>query len=647
MKTTLMKRRATLILLLLVLFSFVVACGTAAQPEVREIIVTREVEREVVVTREVEVEREVVVTQEVIVTQEVQVETIVEREVVVTATPAPGGGQVIYALYQEPQILNPFIATQTASGEVNSMIVEGLLGVNPDGQFYPVLAKEVPTVGNGQVTPDGLQVTYNLREDILWSDGTPFTCNDVLFTFRAVMHPLSGAVSTSGYDKLELPADYAAMMADPEAEVEEDPSDGGGVVCLDDYTVQLNFTEFYAPYLSLFISVMPEHATGEPADMQRWVYNWNPMGTGPFVMQQWVSGDSIRLVKNENYRDYPEKPNLDQVIVRIIPSREVGKALIRTGEIDILWDLSEADIPEFEGINEVVVNARPGPGTERLVLNLADPELDATDDPLNNPHWALGDVRVRQAIQYAIDKDFINEELLYGLAKPGTSELNIGWAQADLPESEYNPEMAATLLDEAGFTDADGDGVRECNGCLYAEDGRALRLKIQTTTGNQLREETQQLLGEMLTEVGVELYIENVPSSVLFGSWASGAFRKHGQYDILMYTTSDGVDPHSQVNGYFASDQMPLEANGGLGFNYSRWVNEEADEYIAQAGASPDLEERRAAYQRVMEIIAEELPHIYLYDRSEIHLSRDHVLGFEVNPWDNQSWNAADWAIQQ
>ena len=121
------------------------------------------------------------------------------------------------------------------------------------------------------------------------------------------------------------------------------------------------------------------------------------------------------------------------------------------------------------------------------------------------------------------------------------------------------------LLEEAGWTDADGDGVRECNGCPYAEEGRALKLKIQTTSGNALREQAEQVIMEMLAEIGVELYIENVPSSELFGSYSSGAFRKHGQFDILMYTTSYGIDPQSQMYGYYGSDNIPCDDNSGTG----------------------------------------------------------------------------------
>lgn len=541
-----------------------------------------------------------------------------------SAAPAAAEGekQIIFALSQEPELLNPLLATQTAAGEANSFIVEGLVEVDPDGEFFPTLAQEVPSVDNGLVSEDGLTITYNLKQDILWSDGEPFTCDDVLFTYETISDPASGTVSTTGFDQLE------------------------SVTCEDDYTLVLQFSEFYAPYLTLFSGIVPRHATGETADMVNWEYNRNPVGTGPFVVENWVSGDQIVLVANENYREYPDKPLVDQVVIRIIPSREVGKALITSGEIDILWNLTEADVPEFEADPNITVYSVPSPGTERLLLNLADPSLDATDDPLNNPHPILGDQRVREAIQLGIDKQFIVDELLFGATTVGSSELNIGAYQCEIPTSEYDPEAAMALLDEAGFTDEDGDGVRECQDCLYAEEGTPLRLKLQTTSGDQLREETQQLLIEMMADLGLEFYIENVPSPELFGSWANDAFRKHGNYDVLMYTTSDGVDPQSQIFGYFHSSQMPTEANAGSGFNYTRWVNEEADAAIEAAGASPDAAERDANYQTVCELVAEDLPHVYLYDRSDIHLARSNILNFAVNPWDNQSWNAEDWDVE-
>ncbi len=538
------------------------------------------------------------------------------------AAEAPAAEKVIiFGLSQEPELLNPLIRTQTAANEVSDFIMEGLLGVNPGGDYIPVLAKEVPSTANGQVTPDGMQVTYHLKEGVMWSDGVPFTCDDVVFTWEAAASPDSGAVNTTGYDKI------------------------GSVECSDDLTAVVNYAEYYAPYLDLFRTVMPRHATGELAAMQEWAYNRMPVGTGPFVLQDWVTGDQMILVKNPMYRDYPEKPYLDKVVVRMIASPEVGKALLTSGEIDFLWNLLEADVPEFANNPNVTVNATPGAGTERLVLNLGDPAIDATDDPLNNPHPILGDLRVRQAIQYGIDKQFIVDELLYGATTVGVSELSLGWAKCAIAPSEFSPEKAIALLDEAGFTDQDGDGVRECHDCLYAEEGTPMRLKYQTTSGNQLREESQQLVVEMMADIGIEFYIENVPSAELFGSWSSGAFRKHGQFDIVMYTTSDTVDPQSQMDGYFSSSKIPVEANGGNGFNYSRWINPIADAAIQEAGSNPDIAVRKAAYQVACEQIDAELPHIYLYDRAEIHMTRARMTGYQVNPWASQTWNSAEWDV--
>lgn len=600
------KKRFLLIAMLVVLGVVAAAC----QPQT--VVVTQEVER--IVTQEVE--REVVVTQEV------------EKEVVVTvevAAPEPeGGGEAILAYYQEPQILNPYISTQTAANDVERILLEGLVDYDQNGDYFAELAEEVPTPENGLVVVDGdvLQVTYNLKEGILWSTGQEFTCDDLVFTWETVMNPESGSVTTS---------DFANITS---------------LECPDPLTAVITYEPFYGPYLQTFsgASILPRHATGDPVDMQKWVYNWNPVGTGPFKMAEWVPGDHITLVKNELYRDAPEKPYLDRVIIRITPSREVGIALIQTGEVDFLWDLLEGNVPDLQDAPGVVLNTIPGSGVERLVLNLADPALDAPDDPLNNPHPLLGDLRVRKAIETAINKQEIIDVLLYGLTTVGTKERNNGWGSAtcEIPESVYDPEAAMALLDEAGFTDEDGDGVRECHDCLYANEGDPLRLKIQTTSGNELRELTQQLIIEYMGDVGIDMYIENVPSSVLFGSWASGAFRKHGQYDVLMYTTSDGIDPHTQFQDYFGTESMPTEANGGAGTNYSRWVNP-ANDQLAIAANSASIEERSAAYCEVEKAIAEELPHIYLYNRSEIHATREGLEGYIVDSWNRQTWNIADW----
>lgn len=527
---------------------------------------------------------------------------------------------IILGLYQEPELLNYFLRTQTAASVVAHFLAEGLIDVDAEGNYIPELAEEVPTVENGLVSEDGLTVTYRLKEGLLWSDGTPVTCDDAIFTWEVATSPDSGAITTTGFNQME------------------------SVTCgEDDRTIVVQYATYYAPFLTMFYELLPRHATGEPAAMVDWEYNWDLIGTGPFKLEEWVRGDRLVLVKNENYRDYPESPKVDRVIVRIIESREVGKALITSGEIDVLWDLTEADVPEFEANPDITVHSRPGPGSERLVINLADPTIDATDDPINNPHPLLGDLRVRQAIQAGIDKQLLVDELLFGATIVATSELTLGWAKCEIAPSTYDPAAAMALLDEAGFTDEDGDGIRECHGCQHAEEGAPMRLKFQTTSGNQLREETEQLIVEMMREIGVDMYIENVPSAELFGSWDAGAFRKHGDFDVLMYTTSELVDPHEQMFGYFHSSQIPVAANNGAGFNYSRWINAEADAAIDEAGTNPDEATRAANYQTVCEQVDAELPHIYLYDRAEVHLSRANITGIVLNPWLGPTWNAEEW----
>jgi peptide/nickel transport system substrate-binding protein len=535
---------------------------------------------------------------------------------------AKRGGTITFALYQEPETLNPYIFTQTASDEVLTFVADGLVGVDEKGEYFPQLATELPSRQNGGVSADGKTITYNLREGVKWSDGRPLTCDDVKFTWEAVVDPKSGAVSTTGYRDIEA------------------------IQCPTPTRVVMKYKTFYAPFLSRFPYIMPRHATGNPAEMTRWPYNRKIVGTGPYTMLEWISGDHITLVRNRYYRD-PGKPYIDGIIIRITPSREVGKQLIKTGEVDVLWDLVEADVPELRPVPNVKVSAPAGPFAERLVLNLADPALDgpAPDVVAKSPHPILGDPRVREAIELGTNKKEIVDKLLFGLAPIGTNELHIGWARCVTRPSEYSPDRARQLLDQAGWKPGP-DGIRVAQGARFARDGTRLRLKLQTTTGNKLREQVEQLLIDYMKQIGLEFYIENVPSAVLFGSWASGAFRKHGHFDVLMYTTNPDVDPQSQIEGYFASWSMPTAANSGAGFNYARWSNKAADDNIKLAGSSPDVNTRKKAYCAAMQELIKDRPHIYLYSRGSIHGYRDRLQGWVANPWVRVGWNAQDWFLK-
>ena len=529
------------------------------------------------------------------------------------------GGSVALALSQEPDTLNPYLASQRAAGEVHTFVVQGLLGVNEKSEFYPVLATQVPTKENGGVSADGLMITYHLRQDVTWSDGQPFTCDDVRFTWQAVVHPKSGAVGTSGYREIE------------------------SVNCPDSHTAVIKFKAFYAAYLVPFWAILPHHATGDPGEMTHWDYNRNPIGTGPFKISEWKSGDHVTLVPNPNFRG---KPQLDSVIIRFVPSRDVGLQLLQSGEVTIVGDLVEANLPQLSNTPGIAIDKAQGPRSERLLLNLADPTLDTPSDPLKQPHPILADVRVREALELAINKQEIVDSLLYGQAAIGTNELNIGWAKCDTPPSEFNPDKARVLLDQAGWRTG-VDGIRVAQDAKFAKDGTRLRLKLQGPSGDSLREQAQQVLLNRWKDVGIEAYIENAPTATLFGTFDSGSIARHGKFDILIYTTGLPIpDPQSQIETYFASWQIPLASNKGAGYNYSRWINPIADQAIKTAGSTADIGARRAAYCQVMSEVNRERPQIYLYARNSLVAYRDRLLGVKTNVWKNLGWNSAEWRVQ-
>ena len=524
---------------------------------------------------------------------------------------------ITLGVYQEPENLNTYIGVQTVITYVHKPFAEYLIDVNDKGEYVPVLVEEIPTSENGGVSADGLTITYKLKKGLKWSDGAPVTSADVKFTWEALVNPKNLVKSRSGYELITA------------------------VETPDEYTAVVKYKEFYAPYLTRFAPLLPKHILGALPDINDAPYNRMPVGTGPFMVTEWVGGDHITMVKNPHFRE-ADKVKIDKIFFKIIPSREVGMAQLQAGDIDGVWDLIEAQIPMMEKNPEVSLCLSNSLTSERLILNHSSPVAPNNGNP-DFPHPILADLKVRQAIDYGIDKQEIVDKLLYGKAKVGTSEIPSGWAaNPDIKPKPYDLEKAQQLLDEAGWKPG-ADGIRE-------KDGVRLRLKITTTTGNKLRELVQQVLVDQLQKAGVELYIENVPSSVLFGSWANDADRKKGRYDVLMYTTGPGIDPHQQFEGYFHSRNIPTEANGGSGYNYTRHRDAQLDNFLDIAGKSASMAKRAEAYRNAQTRVSEIVPHIYLYQRLTVHAFRNNVKGWKPNGYGIidavETWNVADWYVE-
>lgn len=530
--------------------------------------------------------------------------------------PATGaeGGTLTVGLFQEPDNLNPYLAVQTASRLVRELTLEGLVAADPEGNYIPELAAEVPTVDNGGISEDGLTITYTLKEGITWSDGDPFTSADVKFTWEAIMDEGNAVNSQTGYELIE------------------------SVETPDDTTVVITFSELYAPALSLFSiadTVLPAHVLDGEV-MGNSDFSRTPEGTGPFVVSEWNSGDSIILDRNPNFRGEGQ-PMMDQIVFKIIPDQQAGVAQLQSGDIDVLWNLDESVVAAVEGMEGIELQVTPSSNVEYLGLNLS---ARGTADP-SQPHPILGDEAVRQALSLAIDRTPIIEELLGGRTEAATSPIGLGWAAPEgleLPPTD--PDEATQLLEEAGWTDEDGDGIRE-------KDGTRLSLEITTPAGQAIREQTEQVLQEQFAAIGVELTINNVPAATLFGNWDENGMLKRGDFDIVMDTWGADLDPAAFLSTLFKSDQIPTEDNAGEGWNFFRLQDSELDAAIEAGSASLDQEERKDAYRVAAERIIDNLVYIPLYKRALINAFSSNVQGEEGNPWDEFTWNAEEWSLSE
>jgi peptide/nickel transport system substrate-binding protein len=458
-----------------------------------------------------------------------------------------------------------------------------------------------------------MDVTYDLLSGVKWSDGDPFTSADVKFTWETYLKDPK-VVTTEGYSSIESI---------------DTPSDT---------QVVLHYKTIYGPYATRFGAIIPKHVLQNVPDISKSDYNLKPIGTGPFKVTEFVSADHITVERNPSYRK-PERPLLDKIVFRSVPSREVAVAQLKAGEVDGMWNLLEAQIPDLEKDATIKLVATASPSVERIEMNLAKP-ADPIADP-KVPHPVLGAINVRRALLLATPKQQIIDKLLFGKAKAGTSAVSQGWASPKgLTQESYDPAKAKQLLDQAGWAPG-SDGIR-------SKGGVRASLVIVTTTGDKVREQVEQILVDEWKSIGVELQIKNQPSSVLLsGSYSAGDPRKKGNIDLWMYASSPAIDPHQVINQRYTSGNIPTAANGGSGQNYTRFADPEVDRLVADAGATVDQARRAKDYADAFKILNDNVPIIWMYDRQLLDAFRVNVSGYKGNTWDNITWNAEDWSIRK
>jgi peptide/nickel transport system substrate-binding protein len=552
------------------------------------------------------------------------------------AEPGSGDPLILPNFGAEPTTFNPFLSNDGPSNTIASRIYPAFLGTDSDiGYFAPGAPGAI--VADWEVSEDGLTYTFTLRDDFVWSDGTPITSADIAYAWEVIQDE----TVENGGNMIDV-RDKVASIETP-----------------DESTVVVTFNDPNCNSLDIVavIPVVPSHVWREEfptnSDMNGSDYNLAPEVTGDrYTFLNYRPGEQTTLVANPDYPDaYAGEVIPEGFIYKQVADQTVQTEQFLAGQLTYtavpsarqqeLLDRSKAG--EFQYWESTRANMR------FVALNTANPAnpqpgLDENGEPIpQEPHPILGDVRVRQALNYAINFEELNSGAFNGFGIQSSSHTRPDdWAyDPSIQPYPYDPEQAIALLEEAGWTDSDGDGVRECHGCLYAEEGAPLAFTYETNAGNTSQEALGTLLQDLWGEIGADVDFQAVDFSVLVEKFTAQNF------DAVSIFWGFGFpfDPDGVDLTFGAGNDTP-----GEGFNAVSYYNARVEELLDQARALPgcDLDERKALYQEVYNILHDESPWIWVGIGQTLAVAQPWVAGFDPKPtaasetlWNEDAWNVS------
>ena len=536
-------------------------------------------------------------------------------------------GQLNIIYWQAPSTLNPYLSGGTKEVESASLVLESMARFDENGELTPFMAESIPTLENGGVAEDLTSITWTLREGLLWSDGTPVTSADAVFTWEYCTHPDMGCAQASYFDGVE------------------------SVEAVDERTVRVNFAAPKPfPYTAFVGSESPIIQAAQFADClgaaapECTEANFGPIGTGPFVVEDFRPNDVITFVANENYRN-PDQPAFARVVFKGGgDAASAARSVLETGEFDYAWNLQidPTLLAEMEsnGIGTVVTAF--GTSVERLMINQFNPDPalgDARSTAAAGPHPFLTHPAVGQAMSMAIDRALL-VEIGYGAGgQPTCNVLPAPPAYASTANDACLTQDIAganALLDEAGILDTDGDGVREL-------DGVPLRVLYQTST-NAVRQDTQALIKQWWSEIGIDAELRNIDASVFFGGDPASPDTYQKFYaDVEMYTNNfSGVDPEAYMANWRCSE-IPSPDTQWQGSNVQRFCSEEYDALVTEMSQTAELEERGRLAREMNDMLVQNWTMIPLIHRGGVSAHANTLGGVRMSDWDSELWNIAEW----
>jgi len=540
--------------------------------------------------------------------------------------------------WQAVTTVNPHLSGQVRDWEAGRLTYEPLASFDSDGNLVLFLAAEIPTLENGGLAEDGKSVTWKLKEGVQWADGEPFTAEDVKFTYEFVTNSAVASDSAGNYVDVE------------------------SVEIIDDFTVKINFKQvtpaWAQPFVGIKGMIIPKHLFEEynGSNAAEAPANFAPKGTGPYYVTDFVKEDvliigndavnTVKLIYEPNpfFRE-SDKPYFDRVELQGGGDAEVAaRAVLEDGNVDYAWNVQvDVDVlNQLEALGKGLVVDNPGPFLERIWLNHSDP-YQPTDEgefsSLEFEHPFFSDVRVRQAFAYAIDREAISE--LYGSTGTLANNVLVARPLYQSPDvkapDEFDLEKAAALLDEAGWIDTDGDGIRD-------KDGVKMKVLFQTTVNKQ-REAVQKIIKSALEEIGVEVELKIIEVSIFAKrdpANINSLYHFYGDMQLLFWGDPN-PDPGSYLK-FWTCDQIPQMSNDwSAGLNFERWCNPEYEELYQQMSTETDPENRRQTIIQMNSMLSNEVITIPLIQRALSSAVSNDIEGVKLTPWDATVWNIKDW----
>ncbi|HEY8355308.1 MAG TPA: peptide-binding protein [Methylophilaceae bacterium] len=499
------------------------------------------------------------------------------------------GGTMINAMIGEPSGLIPMIAGESAASAIASNIFNSLLKYDKNLELEGELAE------SWTVSADRRTITFKLKPGLKWADGKPLTSADVLFTWQIV---------TDENTRTPYGSDYKLVVR------AETP---------DPLTFRVSYREPYAPALDTWagLQILPKHLL-EGQDINTTSFAQNPVGSHYYKLEQWKHGERISLVRNP--LSTQGEARIERMVSRFIPDAASQFLELMADNIDTM-NLNPIQYAR-------IFPARPD--LSRKVALYKELGNSYTYLGFNLKRKPFDDVRVRKAINYAIDKQELIDGVLLGLGEPVASPYKPGtrWSNPQLRPYPHDVNKALALLHEAGFADHDGDGILD-------RDGKPLRFEILTNQNKQ-REMSAVLIQRRLREIGID-------TSIRVLEWASfiGRFIKNGEFDAVVLGWSLSLDP-DQYSIWHSSQQAPGQ------FNFIGYQNPQVDKLLEQGRLELDIEKRTRIYHEFARLLLEDSPIVYLYAGYGLPAIHKRIKGIDdPAPPAGIGHNSHEWFIPQ